>query len=154
MEKRSRDQALTICQSYLQGSSRYSLTKQLNNVGELHIRLDSFEVSLFRFFIQLLMKVLHLTITGSRVDKHWFAIRDTTLKADRLLTLVPLSRNCPINVNLSMKETLNHLFLALQHPYICPVLDLDFKEFKGQNYVILVQPINQGSLKDLIYGVR
>ncbi|XP_015517643.2 slowpoke-binding protein isoform X4 [Neodiprion pinetum] len=123
MEKRSRIQALTICQSHLKGSTRYSLTKQLNNVG-------------------------------SRVDKHWFAVRDTTLKADRLLTLAPLSRNCPINICSSIRETLNHLFLALQHPYICPVLDLDFKEFKGQNYVILVQPINQGSLKDLIYGIE
>lgn len=34
MEKRSRDQALIICESYLEGSARYSLTKQLNNVGE------------------------------------------------------------------------------------------------------------------------
>ncbi|XP_048505448.1 slowpoke-binding protein isoform X3 [Athalia rosae] len=123
MEKRSRDLALTICQSYVGISGRYNLTKQLNNVG-------------------------------SRVDKHWFAIRDNSLKADRLLTLAPLSRNCPINICSSVKETLNHLFRALQHPYICPVLDLDFNEFEGRNYVILVQPINQGSLKDLIYGIE
>ncbi|XP_015596851.1 slowpoke-binding protein isoform X2 [Cephus cinctus] len=123
MEKRSRDRALSICQTYIQGSSRYNLIKQLNNVG-------------------------------SRVDKHWFAVRDTTLKADRLITLVPLNKNCSLSICPSTKDILNNLFLALQHPYICPVLDLEFVEFESQNYVILVQPINQGSLKDLIYGIE
>ncbi|XP_011309327.1 slowpoke-binding protein isoform X3 [Fopius arisanus] len=123
MEKKSRDYALSVCEAYIQGSSRYNLIKQLCNVG-------------------------------SRVDKHWFAVRDTTLKTDRLLTLVPLNRTCPLTVCPSTRDVLNKLFLALQHPYVCPVLDLEFIEIEGQNYVILVQPINQGSMKDLIYGIE
>lgn len=123
MEKRSKDRALSICQAYIQGTSRYKLIKQLNNLG-------------------------------SRVDKHWFAVRDTSLKTDRLLTLVPLNRNCLLSICPSTKDILNNLFLALQHPYICPVFDLEFLEYESQTYVILVQPISQGSLKDLIYGIE
>lgn len=80
-------------------------------------------------------------------------VRDTALKTDRLLTLTPLTRNCSLSISPSTKDILNNLFLALQHPYILPVLDLDFINYDDQNYVILIQPINQGSLKDLIYGV-
>lgn len=87
------------------------------------------------------------------MDKYWFAVHDTMLKTDRLLTLVPLNGNCSLSICPSTRDTLNDLFLALQHPYICPVLDLEFIDYKEQNYVILVQPMNQGSLKDLIYGV-
>ncbi|XP_034948183.1 slowpoke-binding protein isoform X2 [Chelonus insularis] len=122
MEKRSRDQALSICEVYIQASSRYDLINQLHNVG-------------------------------SRVDKYWFAVKDKVLKTDRLLTLAPLNKNCPLSVCPSTKDILNKLFLVLQHPYVCPVLDLEFIEFGEDNYVIVVQPINQGSLKDLIYGV-
>ncbi|XP_033229141.1 slowpoke-binding protein isoform X1 [Belonocnema kinseyi] len=123
MEKRSRDRALSICTTYIHGTSRYSLLKQLNNIG-------------------------------SRVDKHWFMVRDISLKTDRLLTLTPLNQKCSLEISPSTKDVLNHLFLALQHPYICPVLDLEFIEYEGMNYAILVQPINHGSLKDLIYGIE
>jgi len=80
-------------------------------------------------------------------------VRDTSLKTDRLLTLVPLNQNCPLIVCPSTKDNLNKLFLALQHPYICPVFHFDFLEYKDQTYIVLVQPINQGSLKDMVYGV-
>ena len=93
-------------------------------------------------------------LIGSRVDKHWFVVRDTSVKTERLLTLVPLSPNCPIECNPSTRGTILELFLALQHPYIYPVLDLDFRDVSGQTYVILVLPFNnKGSLKDLIYKV-
>jgi len=89
------------------------------------------------------------------VDKHWFKVRDTSMKTERLLTLVPLSSNCAIECNPSTRGTILELFLALQHPYIYPVLDLDFREVSGHTYVILVLPFNNmGSLKDLIYKVR
>ncbi|XP_026672377.1 slowpoke-binding protein isoform X3 [Ceratina calcarata] len=123
MEKRSRDRALSIFQAYIRKTPRYSLVKQLNNIG-------------------------------SRMDKHWFTVRDTCLKTDRLITLAPLSRNCPLSISSLAKNVLNDLFLALQHPYICPIFDIDFLEYDGQNYVIVVQPISQGSLKDLIYGIE
>lgn len=92
-------------------------------------------------------------VTGSRMDKHWFIVRDTSLKTDRLVTLAPLSRNCSLSITPLTKNILNDLFLALQHPYICPIFDIDFLEFENENYAIVVQPISQGSLKDLIYGV-
>ncbi|GFG32951.1 hypothetical protein Cfor_05510, partial [Coptotermes formosanus] len=96
----------------------------------------------------------HLNDIGSRVDKHWFVVRDTSMKTERLLTLVPLSSNCAIECNPSTRGTILELFLALQHPYIYPVLDLDFRDVSGQTYVILVLPFNnKGSLKDLIYKV-
>ncbi|XP_067003847.2 slowpoke-binding protein [Anabrus simplex] len=97
----------------------------------------------------------HLNDIGSRVDKHWFVVRDTSVKTERLLTLVPRSANCPIQCNPSTRNTILELFLALQHPYIYPVLDLEFRESTGQSYVILVLPFNsKGSLKDLIYKSR
>lgn len=34
MEKRTRDRALSICQAYIHETARYSLIKQLNNVGK------------------------------------------------------------------------------------------------------------------------
>lgn len=80
-------------------------------------------------------------------------VRDISLKTDRLLTLVPLNRNCSLTACPSTKDILNNLFLALQHPYICPVFHVDFLEYEDQTYIVLVQPINQGSLKDLVYGV-
>ncbi|XP_048270582.1 slowpoke-binding protein isoform X3 [Bombus terrestris] len=123
MEKRSRDRALSICQAYIRRTPRYSLVKQLNNLG-------------------------------SRMDKHWFIVRDTSLKTDRLITLASLNRNCSLSITPLTKNVLNDLFLALQHPYICPIFDIDFLELENQNYVIVVQPISQGSLKDLIYGIE
>ncbi|XP_032687809.1 slowpoke-binding protein isoform X4 [Odontomachus brunneus] len=98
--------------------------------------------------------IKQLNNIGSRVDKYWFMVRDTSLKTDRLLTLVPLNRNCPLSVCPSTKDILNNLFLALQHPYICPVFTVDFVEYEDQTYIVLVQPINQGSLKDLIYSIE
>ncbi|XP_074106577.1 slowpoke binding protein isoform X2 [Cotesia typhae] len=122
LEKRSRDQALNICQVFLQAATRFTLIEQLHNIG-------------------------------SRVDKFWFAVKDTLLKTDRILTLTPLGKNCPLSVCPSTKEILNKLFLFIQHPYVCPILDIEFIEYEEENYVVVLQPINHGSLKDLIYGV-
>lgn len=81
-------------------------------------------------------------------------VRDTLLKTDRLLTLAPLNRNCTLDiVNPTTRDVLNKLFLTLQHPYVCPIFDLEFVKYDDKDYVVLVQPINQGSIKDLIYGV-
>lgn len=68
--------------------------------------------------------------------------------------MVPLNRFCPVIVTPSTREILNKLFLALQHPYVCPVFDSEFIDFESNKFIIMVQPINQGSLKDLIYGIE
>ena len=47
-----------------------------------------------------------------------------------------------------------HPLQALHHPYIYPVLDLDFATIANTTFVITVIPHNaKGTLKDLIYKV-
>ncbi|GFQ70572.1 slowpoke-binding protein [Trichonephila clavata] len=94
----------------------------------------------------------HLPDMGSRLDKNWFLVRDSTTKTERLLTMTPMSETCPIKYTAETRQVLLDLFLALQHPYIYPVLDIDRKIVMEQEYVIAVLPFNdEGSLKDVIY---
>ena len=98
--------------------------------------------------------ILFYYVLGSRIDKHWFLIRDTQVKTERLLTLVPSSDNSPIKLNSAIREVLSELFIALQHPYIHPVLKCDFTSVDNTDYIITILPYNsKGSLKDLIYRV-
>ncbi|KAJ8946809.1 hypothetical protein NQ314_008794, partial [Rhamnusium bicolor] len=86
---------------------------------------------------------------GSRADKHWFIVQDNILGAERLLTLVPLPSTCPISPSQTSRDTLLELFRGLQHPYIHPVLDIEFWD----SGAAVISPLNPtGSLKDLIYG--
>ncbi|CAH1639324.1 unnamed protein product [Spodoptera littoralis] len=85
---------------------------------------------------------------GSRLNKHWFAIHDNSIKTDRLLTLMPLTSKCPIEQGERSKTLIMELFRALHHPYIYPVLDLEL----CNGHALTVLPFNaRGSLKDLIY---
>ncbi|XP_044737833.1 slowpoke-binding protein isoform X2 [Chrysoperla carnea] len=94
----------------------------------------------------------HLNDIGSRVDKQWFVVKDSSVKTERLLTLVPKGQCCPIDCNQDTREIILELFRTLQHPYIYPVLDLEFTETADDIYAVLVMPFNsKGSLKDLIY---
>ncbi|XP_065207219.1 slowpoke-binding protein isoform X2 [Planococcus citri] len=99
--------------------------------------------------------IQHLNDIGSRVGKHWFVVKDSSIKTERLLTLTPQSQNSPIIYNQVTRRIILDLFLALQHPYIYPILDLEFIEGNAQNKnanIIVVLPFNnKGSLKDLIY---
>lgn len=72
-----------------------------------------------------------------------------SLGAERILSLVPLPSTCPIKPTPATKDTVIGLFRGLQHPYIHPVLDIEF--WDGQ--AALISPLNPcGSLRDLIYG--
>ncbi|KAK3865179.1 hypothetical protein Pcinc_029196 [Petrolisthes cinctipes] len=94
----------------------------------------------------------HLRDIGSRIDKNWFIIRDSSVKTDRLMTLQPYDEHCPISVTHGTREALVELFQALHHPYIYPVLDVDFANISSHTYVITIIPHNtKGTLKDLIY---
>lgn len=99
--------------------------------------------------------IQHLNDIGSRVGKHWFVVKDSSIKTERLLTLTPQSQHSPIAYNQITRRIILDLFLALQHPYIYPILDLEFIEGNTQNKnanIIVVLPFNnKGSLKDLIY---
>ncbi|CAH1116176.1 unnamed protein product, partial [Phaedon cochleariae] len=86
---------------------------------------------------------------GSRPEKHWFIVQDNTLGAERLLALIPLPSTCPLTPSRSTRDALIELFRGLQHPYVHPVLDVEF--WRGE--VAVISPVNPaGSLKDLIYG--
>lgn len=90
-----------------------------------------------------------LSEIGSRSDKNWFTVHDRTLRAERLLTLVPLPSTCPISPTPETREILLELFRSLQHPYIHPVLDIEF----WKEGAAIISPLNPtGSLRDLIYG--
>lgn len=89
------------------------------------------------------------------MEKHWFVVRDTSIKTERLLSLMQTRGSGPIACTQTNRETLQDLFVALQHPYIYPVLDVDFVELCGRMHVITVLPLNnKGSLKDFIYKVH
>lgn len=88
------------------------------------------------------------------MGKNWYLVRDCTTKTERLLTMTPVSDACAIKYNLQVRQALHELFLAIQHPYIYPVLDIDRKMIMEQDYVIAVVPFNEeGTLKDIIYQV-
>eukprot|EP00102_Acyrthosiphon_pisum_P021391 XP_016658601.1 PREDICTED: slowpoke-binding protein [Acyrthosiphon pisum] len=97
----------------------------------------------------------HLNDIGSRVDKHWFVVRDGSVKTERLLTLVPKNPKSVLECTPDTRRTILDLFLTLQHPYIYPVLDVEFVEGATDpetTFITLVLPFNsKGSLKDLIY---
>ncbi|XP_019868713.1 slowpoke-binding protein isoform X2 [Aethina tumida] len=88
---------------------------------------------------------------GTRNDKHWFIVQDHTLGAERLLSLVPLPPTCPINPSQATRDTLLELFRGLQHPYIHPVLDVEFWDAGAA----LISPLNPaGSLRDVIHAAN
>ncbi|KAF2364842.1 Protein kinase-like domain [Trinorchestia longiramus] len=94
----------------------------------------------------------HLREIGSRIDKNWFSVRDTIVKTERLMTLQPHDPTSPVPILSGTREALIELFQALQHPYIYPVLDLDFATVSSHSYIVIIQPTNpKGTLKDLIY---
>lgn len=78
-------------------------------------------------------------------------VQDTSLGAERLLSLIPLPSTCPISPSNLTRDAILSLFRALQHPYIHPILDVEFWEAGAA----LISPLNpSGSLKDLIYGAN
>ncbi|CAH2246204.1 jg3685 [Pararge aegeria aegeria] len=85
---------------------------------------------------------------GARASKKWFAIHDNSIKADRLLILMPLTSQCPIEPNETSRGLIMELFRALHHPYIYPVLDVEL----CSGHALAVLPYSsRGSLKDLIF---
>ncbi|XP_037904298.1 slowpoke-binding protein isoform X2 [Hermetia illucens] len=128
-ERAARDRALSACQEWIQ-----------NTNGRYDI-------------------IAHLDEIGSRHNKNWFLINDTTVRTDRLMTLLPLPPDCIALEELPPSETPKGLFMellgSLHHPYIYPVLDLGFLHADSINYACLVMPFNpRGSLKDLIYKAQ
>lgn len=128
-ERANRDRSLTACQEWIK-----------NTQGRYEI-------------------IAHLDNIGCRNNKNWFLLNDTTVRTDRLMTLLPIPADCVALDGTSHtaecpKGILMELLASLQHPYIYPVLDLGFLYTNQQHYACLVMPFNsRGSLKDLIYKV-
>lgn len=102
--------------------------------------------------------IAHLDDIGCRPNKHWFLLNDTTVRTDRLMTLVQIPPDCVALDEMPASEcpkgVLMELLASLQHPYIYPVLDLGVFYSNQTHYACLVMPFNsRGSLKDLIYKV-
>ncbi|XP_077547498.1 slowpoke binding protein isoform X3 [Haemaphysalis longicornis] len=93
---------------------------------------------------------------GSRMDRHWFVVRDSATRTERLLTVTALPDACPLRHSpCQVRPGLLEIFLGLQHPYVHPVLDIDIKVLAERPHVVVVSPLNDvGSLKDLIYHVQ
>lgn len=104
--------------------------------------------------------VAHLDEIGSRPIKNWFQLTDSTVRTDRLMSLMPLPADCVAFEALPPADDAQTIIMellgSLQHPYIYPVLDLGFMRVDTScSYACLVMPFNpRGSLKDLIYKVR
>lgn len=127
-ERANRDRALSACQEWLQKSQ-----------GRYEI-------------------MVHLDDIGCRPNKNWFLLNDTTVRTDRLMSLVQLPADCVALEEMPPSEcpkgVLMELLASLQHPYIYPVLDLGIFYTNQTHYACLVMPFNaRGSLKDLIYKV-
>ncbi|XP_064487277.1 slowpoke-binding protein-like isoform X2 [Ornithodoros turicata] len=90
---------------------------------------------------------------GSRMDRHWFVVRDNITRTERLLTVTALPEACPVrHGSCHTRPSLQEIFLGLQHPYVHPVLDIDIKVLAERPHVVVISPLNSsGSLKDLIY---
>jgi len=87
------------------------------------------------------------------MDKHWFLVRDQAIKTERLLTIAPKGPNAPFICGPHFRDAIRDLFRALQHPYVHPVLDVDFHNYGKKCYMVTVVPVSdRGSLKDLLYG--
>lgn len=102
--------------------------------------------------------MVHLDDIGCRPNKNWFLLNDTTVRTDRLMSLVQLPADCVALEEMPPSEcpkgVLMELLASLQHPYIYPVLDLGIFFTNQTPYACLVMPFNvRGSLKDLIYKV-
>lgn len=115
---------------------------------------DWIEKSGYRYEI-----ISHLDDIGCRPSKNWFLLNDTSVRTDRLMTIIPLPSDCVALEELrpcdSPKSILMELLGSLQHPYIYPILDLELFISNHRNFACLVMPFNaRGSLKDLIYKVQ
>ncbi|XP_071081924.1 slowpoke-binding protein-like [Haliotis cracherodii] len=94
--------------------------------------------------------VQQLKDLGSRIDKHWFRVRDSRLKVDRVLTTIPSNLKMVLPFTPATSKVLKDLFSLLQHPYVFAISELNFSV--EQMCIITVQPISmRGSLKDVIY---
>lgn len=120
-----RETAVIACQFYLRNTRRYLLVQTLPDLG-------------------------------SRIQKVWFLISQagapiTPNSVRFLLSMVPLYDQCLLTLDKEGVTALTDLLHGLQHPYLYPVVEIDYIP-PDKNFVVVIQPLApKGSLKDLIY---
>ncbi|XP_032237029.1 slowpoke-binding protein isoform X2 [Nematostella vectensis] len=97
--------------------------------------------------------VNHLPEIGSRLNKHWFLVKNSKTRMDAVLAMLEWSPKSLIPCSKQTRNTLKELLDALEHPYLLPILSIDV--MLDREMVIIIQPYSPaGSLKDIIYGSR
>ena len=120
-----RETAVMACQFYIRNTRRYLLVQTLPDLG-------------------------------TRIQKVWFLVSQagapiTPNSVRFLLSMVPLYDQCSLQLDTEGVQTLTDLLHSLQHPYIYPVVEIDYIP-PDKNFVVVIQPLApKGSLKDLIY---
>eukprot|EP00053_Salpingoeca_punica_P015712 m.145368 g.145368 ORF g.145368 m.145368 type:complete len:405 (+) comp16784_c0_seq9:254-1468(+) len=89
---------------------------------------------------------------GSRMQKHWFAVRSST-KGDMMMMILPRSPTCAFPWSKKVRGSVQDIFAMVKHPFVFPVVDFDMMDTSEPNQAIFLQPLcPQGSLKDVIYN--
>ncbi|CAI8020282.1 Slowpoke-binding protein [Geodia barretti] len=122
-EVSEREAANLACQYYLRNTKSYTLTNPLPDLG-------------------------------SRVAKYWFLVsargQGSSQRSQRILTLQPVSKHCPIRLQRENVTLLNELLVTLKHPFLHSLEHVDYLP-EHSSVVMVMTFFPQGSLKDLIY---
>ena len=60
------------------------------------------------------LTVIKFAISGSRIDKHWFRVRDNKNQTDRMLNILPYNPKMVLPFTIGTAKTLKDLFSLLQ----------------------------------------
>jgi PX domain-containing protein kinase-like protein len=122
-EVSEREAANMACQYYLRNTKSYTLTNPLPDLG-------------------------------SRVAKYWFLVsargQGSSQRSQRVLTLQPVSKHCPIRLQRENFTLLNELLATLKHPFLHSLEYVDYLP-EHSSVVMVMTFFPQGSLKDIIY---
>lgn len=84
--------------------------------------------------------------------KQYFLVKPKTRKGNKLMTIIDRSPECRILMTDNDKKAFNKFLRRIQHPFIHPVLYVDYNLTQGRA-VIIRDIAEKGSLKDFIHQV-
>ncbi|CAG7815820.1 unnamed protein product [Allacma fusca] len=90
---------------------------------------------------------------GWRTNRLWYVICDARVNAKRLLIATPCNSRSPV-IDATTKNIMIQVCRALQHPYVCPVLDLETVTVENfdRPFSLVVTPVApRGSLRDVFH---
>ena len=90
--------------------------------------------------------------SGSRARKNWFRVYEGRNQMPVVMTMVDKPDKLPVPLTITWRKTIKDMLDLLLHPYIYPILDIDF--MVDQHLIVVQYPLcKRGSLKDYIYQV-